>query len=85
ASSGDALFANLEYTAIHPVWEQANQALDKLVTVNEAGAYAATARSVSTVESAVLWITGMSAAAISVAILIALLLSRQITRPLRML
>ncbi|MET3292159.1 UNVERIFIED_CONTAM: methyl-accepting chemotaxis protein [Brevibacillus sp. OAP136] len=80
---GDTLFANLDYITIHPKWEEASQIVQKLVDINEKGAYASTRSSVVSAKSAVVWISILSATAILVGVALALLLSWQITRPLK--
>lgn len=79
---GDTMFANLDYVTIHPKWEEASQIVQKLVEINEKGAYASTQSSVSSADSAVVWISILALTAILVGIALAFLLSRQITRPL---
>ncbi|WP_134703937.1 methyl-accepting chemotaxis protein [Ammoniphilus sp. YIM 78166] len=82
---GDSFFAHLDYQAVRPNWEKAYEAINQLSELNEASTYEATEQTLLAISSAYQWILLTSAAAIFLTIVLSILVSRQITQPLKIL
>ncbi len=80
---GDSFFAHLDYQAVRPNWEKAYEAINQLSELNEASTYEATEQTLIAISSAYQWILLASAVAIFLTLVLSILVSRQITQPLR--
>ncbi|QFF98407.1 methyl-accepting chemotaxis protein [Psychrobacillus glaciei] len=82
ASKNNFSKANILQLEAHPLWQEADASIDKLIERNEKAASAASAQSVKLFKTGVFFVLVLSIVATIVGIVVALVISRMISNPL---